>query len=94
MEKINVAEIAALARLSFTESEAEKMRFHMEKLTELFSVLNDIEGDDKDDIGSLCELREDVPDEFSESEKIIASAPASDGAYVVVPRVVSNGEEK
>lgn len=92
MENIDVAAVAALAKFSFSENEAEIVKYHMEQTAELCSILDEFEDDVAPDteVGSV--LRQDIPMPFSESEKIVSSAPASNGMYITVPRVVGDGE--
>ena len=64
------------------------MKYHMEQTAELCSILDEFDDDAVPDTEIGGDLRQDMPMPFSESEKIVSSAPATNGMYITVPRVV------
>lgn len=88
----DVEHIAELSRLILDDSQKEQMRVHLEGVLEHFKTLDSADVSNvaatAHILDSVNVLREDVPTESFEREKLLSNAPESeDGAYVV-PRAV------
>ena len=97
-KKLNVTDIshiASLARLSFSESESERI---CEELCELLSLADELSAVDSAGGVGLCgalpleALREDTASESLSREDILAAAPSVSNGFVAVPRAVDAGD--
>jgi aspartyl-tRNA(Asn)/glutamyl-tRNA(Gln) amidotransferase subunit C len=89
--KEDLATIAALARISVTPEEEEKMLHDMQAILGYVSEINEVSGDVKRTKGSHYNIvREDVVTHTSGSntEAILAEAPATEDGYVKVAQVL------
>ncbi|HCF05494.1 MAG: gatC [Desulfomicrobiaceae bacterium] len=85
--------IAALARLAITEEDAAHLALQMGKILDYMDTLNQVDTTDVEPLYSPVEhvsvLRDDCACATSSREAILANAPASDGVYFLVPRVIA-----
>lgn len=93
-EQFDISEIAALARLEFSEGEAEIIAKHMERIAELCQTVSEIEVGAADAEGASDELRDDEPAVFDNIDGIISAAPAYENGYFTVPITVNKGDGK
>lgn len=93
MAKIDISKTADLAKLSFTEKEAELTKNRLEKIIEYVGLLDELDcGSDFEYNAGFCELREDTAVKYEDVHRITEAAPKTDGEYIEVPRVVEKGD--
>ena len=90
--KQEVAHIAKLSRLSFTDAEQEAFIAQFEEILEHVNTMNSVDTEGVEPCSNVFELqnvlRADVVAPSMENEKLLANAPCKeDGAYLV-PKVV------
>lgn len=87
-----VKRTAALARLEITEEEAARLGPQFRRILEAFETLAelDVEGVDATTRGGSDDavLRADEPRPSLPRERLLANAPAPDGAFYSVPKTV------
>lgn len=93
-----VRHVAQLARLELTDAEVTAMA---PKLQDILQYVERVQGIDVDDDADpattapidMDDLRDDVPGETLDVHDVMRGAPASDGAFFVVPRVFDREDE-
>ncbi len=92
LEKDEIKRIAALARLQLSENDLEKLSQDLTVVVDYFEQMTqvDTEGVEPRDqfIDSANVLREDVVIPSLPREAALANAPATDGEFFLVPKVL------
>lgn len=93
IEKSELAHIAELSKLSFTDEESEKMAEQMGDIIELMDTIRDfdLQYDDTKDNNQIPygDLREDKPMESFPTEKLMQNAvTGGDGDCYVLPKMM------
>jgi aspartyl-tRNA(Asn)/glutamyl-tRNA(Gln) amidotransferase subunit C len=92
LTRADVLKVANLARLKLSEAEVEQFTSKLGQLLEYFSVLNDLETGEVDEMVHAVELsnvfREDVVRPSLERGAALANAPKSDGKFFLVPQIL------
>ena len=92
-----VERVAALARLSLTDEEAERMADELDRILEFVQVLEQVDTEDVEPTSHVMPLRtplrEDRAVESLDPELALANAPAREGTAFVVPKVIEAEEE-
>ena len=93
----DVLHIARLARLSFSESEAERICSDMNDMIALADLLEEQGEADFGTVSqrelSYSELRDDEARAGIPREILLGSSPSVSDGYITVPRVVGEGED-
>ena len=86
----DVKMVAKLSRLNFTEEELEKMREDLSSVIGYVEELNKIDTTNiNPNMQENAVLRKDEPKKSIDRTEILKNAPKTDGAYFVVPSVLS-----
>ena len=87
-----VKHIAALSALKLSDDEIEGMKKHLNAVLEYFETLDGIEVSSVPPTAHIVDavnvLRADEPSDSLPTEKLMKSAPETDGTAYIVPRVV------
>jgi len=88
----DVAYIAELARLSFTEVEKEKMTSELNAILQYVEKLNEIDTDGVEPLSSIHDevnvLRDDIRQESISNETALLNAPDKLDRFFRVPKVI------
>jgi len=92
-----VERVAALARLSLTDEEAERMAEELDRILEYVEALEQVDTEGVEPTSHVMSLRtplrEDRAVESLDSELALANAPLREGTAFVVPKVIEGEEE-
>ncbi len=92
-----VERVAALARLSLTDHEAERMADELDRILEYVEALEQIDTEGVEPTSHVMPLptplREDRAAESLDPELALANAPLREGTAFVVPKVIEAEEE-
>jgi len=87
-----IDKLAHLAKLHFDDAEKAAIRADLEKMIGFVEKLNELDLDHVEPLMHMSQsvniLREDVVQGSISREKALENAPASDGQYFQVPRVI------
>jgi aspartyl-tRNA(Asn)/glutamyl-tRNA(Gln) amidotransferase subunit C len=87
-----VRRIAVLARLSLTEAEEEQMTGHLSHILDHFERLGEIDTEGVEPTAHITAmepaLRGDVVRNEPDPERWLANAPARDGSFFKVPKII------
>lgn len=96
-QKIDVKNIALLAKLELNEQESACLEAEMKAFDDFCSCLDGICGVESiDDALPLLDshAREDELSRFEDTERILDAAKSTYGGYITVPRTVKDGEQE
>jgi aspartyl-tRNA(Asn)/glutamyl-tRNA(Gln) amidotransferase subunit C len=92
---VDVNQVAELASLRLTESEAQRMEKDLSSILAYVGELNELDTSSvepmtqvSDIVGGHSALREDVTAPSLDRSRVMVSAPESDGAFFKVPKVI------
>jgi aspartyl-tRNA(Asn)/glutamyl-tRNA(Gln) amidotransferase subunit C len=92
-----VDRVAALARLSFSENEAERIGADLEAILGYVETLNELDTEGIEPMSHVIPLetpvREDRAVAALDPELAVANAPVRDGTAFVVPKVIEGDDE-
>jgi len=92
-----VDRVAALARLSFSDAESERIATDLEAILDYVETLNELDTDGIEPMSHVVELdtpmREDRAVAALDPGLAVANAPARDGSAFVVPKVIDGEDE-
>ena len=87
-----VLHVARLSRLAISESETRELKSHFQKVLAFISAFQELDTASVDpslfSVDASNVFRDDEPCPSLPRADALASAPASDGVYFVVPRIV------
>jgi aspartyl-tRNA(Asn)/glutamyl-tRNA(Gln) amidotransferase subunit C len=87
-----VRRIALLARLRLTENEEAEMTVQLDHILEHFQRLNDLDTESVEPTAHVTPMetpfRDDVVANEPQTEALLANAPARDGNYFRVPKII------
>lgn len=90
--KSEVKHIADLSKLSFSDSESERMQGHLDTVLGYFEQLDSVDTSDVSPTAHILDkvnvLRADVAKESMPREQLLANAPEKNDECYIVPRVV------
>ena len=97
LTRTDVERIAALARLSVSDAEAERLAGELEAILVYAKQLAALDTRDVEPTSHPIELptpmREDLPEPPLDPELALANAPEREGSAFVVPKVIEGEEE-
>lgn len=92
LDKATVARIARLARIEIADQELQPVASELSHILGWIEQLNEVDTSDVVPMTSVAAMqlawREDEVHDGDRRDDILANAPARDGAYFVVPKVV------
>ena len=87
-----VENVAALARLSFTDDEKQRLMTVMNSILDYFDKLSELDTTDVEPLTHILPIqnvmRDDVVRESFDQETALANAPKSARGHFVIPRVI------
>jgi aspartyl-tRNA(Asn)/glutamyl-tRNA(Gln) amidotransferase subunit C len=96
ISEAEVVHVAALARLHLSESEVKAMQQQLSAVLEHFQELVQLDTSKVSPTSSILDIknvwREDKVWQSLPREQVLAQAPAKEGAFFAVPRVVGESE--
>lgn len=96
VSKKDVEHIAALAKLSFSEAEKEKMTVELNAILKYVEKLNEIDTSQIEPLQNMNErvnvLRDDAPAEPISNDDALKNAPDFQDRFFKVPKVISQSE--
>jgi|YNPMSStandDraft_2_1061718.scaffolds.fasta_scaffold08188_1 aspartyl-tRNA(Asn)/glutamyl-tRNA(Gln) amidotransferase subunit C len=96
VSKQDVEYIAALAKLSFSEAEKEKLTAELNTILTYVEKLNELDTSNVEPLQNINErvnvLRDDTPTEPLSNEAALQNAPDFQDRFFKVPKVISQGE--
>ena len=88
----DVEEVAALARLSFTDEEKRKLTVQLIRILEYMEKLNELDTSNVEPLSHVVErtnvFREDVTKPSAPVEDVLKNAPARTEKFFKVPKVI------
>ncbi len=91
--KETVDQVATLAKLSFTDTEKEKIQQDLSKIIDFVEKINEIDTDGVEPLTHINEsvnvLREDEAIETLTQEEALKNAPQKDSDYFKIPKVLN-----
>ncbi len=92
IDDAQVDHIAKLARLKISDEERESLKRDLANILSYFETLNELDTSGVEPMKHVIEtenvLREDEPTGSIPREQALQNAPATDGEYFIVPRVL------
>lgn len=92
IDKATVVKVARLARIAVSDDEAEALRGEINTILGFVEQLNEVDVDGVEPMTAVVHVpmkeRDDVVTEGRQAEKVLANAPAREGPFFVVPKVV------
>ena len=92
IDKDTVVKVARLARLAVSDSEADAFRGELNAILGFVEQLNEVDVAGVEPMTAVVHIemkkRADIVTEGDQVEKILANAPAREGPFFVVPKVV------
>jgi len=92
IDKATVVKVARLARIAVSDDEAEALRGELNTILGFVEQLNEVDVDGVEPMTAVVHVpmkeRDDVVTEGRQAEKVLANAPAREGPFFVVPKVV------
>ena len=92
VDENTVRRVARLARIAVADDEVTKLKGELDAILAFVEELSelDVEGVEPmtSVIPSSARLRDDVADDGEDAEKVLMNAPAREGDFYVVPKVV------
>lgn len=92
IDKATVMKVARLARIAVSDDEAEALRGEVNTILGFVEQLNEVDVDGIEPMTAVVHVpmkeREDVVSAGGHAERILANAPAREGPFFVVPKVV------
>lgn len=90
----DVEHVAALARLSFTEEEKQKLTAQLNEILRYMELLNTLDTSNVEPLSHVIELqnvfRDDVPRPSLPREEALKNAPAHTEEFFKVPKVIGD----
>jgi aspartyl-tRNA(Asn)/glutamyl-tRNA(Gln) amidotransferase subunit C len=87
-----VKRVAHLARIAVSDDEAEALKGDLNAILGFVEQLNEVDVDGVEPLTAVVDMgmkqRADVVTDKDQAEKIVANAPAREGNFFVVPKVV------
>lgn len=91
----DVRHVAKLSRLSLSDEQVHHFTEQLEAVLEYIGKLNELDVEGVEPMAHPLDitnaLREDVPGEALSEDAALANAPARDGAFFKVPKVLGDG---
>ncbi|HVI29151.1 Asp-tRNA(Asn)/Glu-tRNA(Gln) amidotransferase subunit GatC [Hansschlegelia sp.] len=92
VDEPTVRRVAKLARIAVSDAEVAKLRGELDAILSFVEELSGLDVDGVEPMTSVIptalRLREDVVDDGEDAEKVLCNAPAREGDFYVVPKVV------
>ena len=92
IDKATVVKVARLARIAVGDDEAEALRGEVNTILGFVEQLNEVDVEGVEPMTAVVHVpmkeREDVVSAGGYAERILANAPAREGPFFVVPKVV------
>ena len=92
LSRADVEHVAHLARLGLTQEELARLEGQLNHILDQYAKLAEVDTDAIPPTAQTIELenilRDDVARPSMDAERVLANAPARDGDYVVVPRIL------
>lgn len=92
VDKATVKRVAHLARIAVTDNEAEGLKAELNTILGFVEQLNEVDVTGVEPMTSVIAMdmkkRDDVVTDGGEADRIVANAPAREGHFFVVPKVV------
>jgi aspartyl-tRNA(Asn)/glutamyl-tRNA(Gln) amidotransferase subunit C len=92
VDKATVKRVAHLARIAVTDDEAEGLKAELNTILGFVEQLNEVDVTGVEPMTSVIAMdmkkRDDVVTDGGEAGRIVANAPAREGHFFVVPKVV------
>lgn len=93
LSRADVEHVAHLARLGLAEDELARLEGQLNHILDQYAILATVPTDHIAPTAQTIELenilREDVAGSSLALEDVVANAPASDGAFIVVPAILA-----
>lgn len=92
VDENTVRRVARLARIAVADGEVAKLKGELDAILSFVEELSALDVDDVPPMTSVipaaARLREDVVNDGEDAEKVLMNAPAREGDFYVVPKVV------
>jgi len=92
VDESTVRRVAKLARIAVSDAEVAKLRGELDAILSFVEELSGLDVDGVEPMTSVIptalRLRDDVVDDGEDAEKVLRNAPAREGDFYVVPKVV------
>ncbi|HET7714879.1 MAG TPA: Asp-tRNA(Asn)/Glu-tRNA(Gln) amidotransferase subunit GatC [Bauldia sp.] len=92
IDKDTVIRVARLARIAVSDGEAEALRGELNAILGFVEQLNEVDVEGVEPMTAVVHIdmkkRQDVVTDGGQVEKILANAPAREGPFFAVPKVV------
>lgn len=96
--KEDVKYIADLAKLKFSDEELDKFTSQFNGILQYIETLNEVDTENVEPMSHPLDkenvFREDVPVPGSTTEDALKNAPATDGTFFIVPKIINLTEKK
>ena len=92
VDEATVRRVAKLARIAVADHEVAKLTAELDAILAFVAELSELDVDGVEPMTSVTpmaiRLRADVVDDGEDAERVLANAPAREGDFYVVPKVV------
>ena len=94
IDRAQVDKVAKLARLALTETESEEFTKQLSAILEYVEKMNELDTEGVEPLAHTLPInncfREDDIAESLGTEKVLSNAPARDGSFFKVPKILDN----
>jgi len=92
-----VQHVAGLAKLEFTDAELDAFTPQLDDIIGMFETLSEVDTDGVDVTSNVSDqinvMREDVADNWGQSEDLLHNAPDAARGFIKVPAIIDESED-
>lgn len=92
-----VQHVAGLAKLEFTDAELDAFTPQLDDIIGMFETLSEVDTDGVDVTSNVSDqlnvMREDVADNWGQSEALLHNAPDAARGFIKVPAIIDESED-
>lgn len=98
IDQDQVQHVASLAKLKLNDDQLKYFTTQLDDIIGLFETLNEVDTEGIEPTSSVSDqinvMRDDVADNWGQSEGLLANAPESEKGYIRVPTIIDESEDE
>ncbi|KJW11664.1 Asp-tRNA(Asn)/Glu-tRNA(Gln) amidotransferase subunit GatC [Levilactobacillus spicheri] len=97
IDRDQVKHVAELAKLEFTNDQLDALTPQLDEIIGLFESLSEVDTSNVEATSNVTDqinvMREDVADNWGQSEALLKNAPEAQDGYIMVPTIIDESED-
>jgi len=97
IDQEQVQHVASLAKLSLNDDQLKYFTTQLDEIIGLFETLNEVDTEGIEPTSSVTDqinvMREDVADNWGQSQALLKNAPDAEKGYIKVPTIIDESED-